>query len=110
MTEEPDPAGPPPRIDAELDRLRLGIGAVDAELVRLLGERARIALAIGRLKVVHRIPIHDPERERQVLDQAVRANEGPLDEAAIRRLFERIIDESRRIERESVMRETEGEP
>jgi len=45
------------------------------------------------------MPIYDPKREEQIIRTVVEANPGPLDASGMRRLFERIIDESRRIER-----------
>ena len=83
-----------------LDDLRKNIDRVDEVLVRLLNERARCACEIGRLKKELGVEIYQPDREKQVLDH-VRgvAAEGPLGPDAIARLFERIIDEARRLER-----------
>jgi chorismate mutase-like protein len=83
-----------------LDDLRKNIDRVDEVLVRLLNERARCACEIGRLKKDLGVEIYQPDREKQVLDH-VRgvAAEGPLGPDAIARLFERIIDEARRLER-----------
>jgi chorismate mutase-like protein len=83
-----------------LDDLRKNIDRVDEVLVRLLNERARCACEIGRLKKEMGVEIYQPDREKQVLDH-VRgvAAEGPLGPDAIARLFERIIDEARRLER-----------
>ena len=83
-----------------LDELRKDIDRVDEVLVRLLNERARCACEIGRLKKELGVEIYQPDREKQVLDH-VRgvAAEGPLGPDAIARLFERIIDEARRLER-----------
>jgi chorismate mutase-like protein len=85
---------------ANLDDLRKNIDRVDEVLVRLLNERARCACEIGRLKKELGVEIYQPDREKQVLDH-VRgvAAEGPLGPDAIARLFERIIDEARRLER-----------
>jgi chorismate mutase-like protein len=85
---------------ADLDDLRKNIDRVDEVLVRLLNERARCACEIGRLKKELGVEIYQPDREKQVLDH-VRgvAAEGPLGPDAIARLFERIIDEARRLER-----------
>ena len=57
------------------------------------------ALEIGRLKQAEVMPIYQPARENEVLSNAERNNPGPLTNAAIRRLFERIIDEARSAER-----------
>ena len=87
--------------EAELTRLREAIDRVDEVLVKLLNQRAKYAVEIGEIKGVLSMPIYAPEREKEVLLHAERTSEGPLHDAAIRRLFERIIDESRRVERES---------
>jgi chorismate mutase len=86
-----------------LEELRDDIDRVDEVIVRLLNERARVAVEIGHLKKELKVPIYQPEREKQVL-QHVRgvASEGPLGADAIARLFERIIDEARRLERRVV--------
>ncbi len=86
---------------AELVRLREAIDRVDEVLVRLLNQRARYAIEIGELKGVLQLPIYSPEREKHVLENVERWSDGPLSAAAVRRLFERIIDESRRVEREA---------
>jgi chorismate mutase-like protein len=85
---------------ATLDDLRDDIDRVDEVLVRLLNERARVACEIGKLKKAQGIELYQPEREKQVLVH-VRgiATEGPLGPDAIARLFERIIDEARTLER-----------
>jgi len=83
-----------------LDELRDDIDRVDEVIVRLLNERARVAVEIGRLKKERNVPIYQPDREKQVLAHVRSvASEGPLGPDAIARLFERIIDEARRLER-----------
>lgn len=72
---------------------------LDEHLVRLLNARAACALEIGRLKREAKIPIYQPEREAAVLKNVIALNTGPLDGQAIKRLFERIIDEARHLER-----------
>jgi chorismate mutase len=72
---------------------------IDRKLVELLNERSRCALEVGRLKQASGMPIYQPARENEVLSNAARNNRGPLTNAAIRRLFERIIDEARSAER-----------
>jgi chorismate mutase-like protein len=85
---------------AILDNLRDDIDRVDEVLVRLLNERARCVCEIGRLKKLHGLEVYQPDREKQVLEHVRSiAAEGPLGPDAIARLFERIIDEARRLER-----------
>ena len=81
---------------------RRQIDEIDRKLVELLNQRSRCALEIGKLKQAENLPLYQPEREREVLQNAERANPGPLTDAAIRRLFERIIDEARSAERQAM--------
>ncbi len=81
---------------------RRRIDDLDQRLVELLNERSRCALEIGKLKQQQKLPLYQPEREKEVLENAERNNRGPLTDAAIRRLFERIIDEARAAERSAM--------
>ena len=83
----------------DIDDLRQRIDWIDEQLVRLLNARAECALQLGHLKKAQGLDIYQPAREREVLDNVQRLNTGPLDDGAIRRLFERVIDEARRLER-----------
>jgi chorismate mutase len=85
----------------ELTRLRDAIDRVDEVIVRLLNQRVKYAIEIGEMKGNLGLPIYAPEREREVLQHVERVSEGPLDPVTVRRLFERIIDESRRVERDA---------
>jgi chorismate mutase len=90
-----------------IDELRRDIDRVDEVLVRLLNERARCACEIGRIKKAQNVEVYQPDREKQVLEHVRSiAAEGPLDPEALVRLFERIIDEARRLERRVVHGET----
>ena len=87
--------------EAELKRLREAIDRVDEVLVKLLNQRAKYAVEIGAIKGTLDLPVYAPEREKEVLQHVEGESCGPLAPDAVRRLFERIIDESRRVERES---------
>ncbi len=86
----------------DFDVWRKRIDAIDQELVRLLNERSKCAVEIGHVKKKHNMPAWSPERETEILRNVVKANHGPLDDAAIRRVFERIIDEARSLERHAM--------
>ena len=75
---------------------------IDKKLVELLNERCKCALEIGHIKQQTNIPLYQPNREKEVLSNAERSNQGPLSDDAIRRLFERIIDEARSAERRAM--------
>ena len=82
---------------------------IDKKLVELLNERSHCALEIGHIKQQQGIPIYQPARESEVLANAESNNKGPLSHAAIRRLFERIIDEARSAERSAMHGENSNE-
>ena len=88
---------------SSLDDLRRDIDRVDEVLVRLLNERARRVCEVGLVKKEQGLDVYQPDREKEVLAH-VRgiAAEGPLGAEAVARLFERIIDEARRLERRVV--------
>jgi chorismate mutase-like protein len=87
---------------SDVDGWRKRIDEIDQELVKLLNERSRCAVEIGHLKQRLNLPAWQPEREAEILRNVVKSNHGPLDDAAIRRLFERVIDEARALERHAM--------
>jgi len=91
----------------DIEDWRLEIDRLDEMLLDLLNQRAVCAIEIGRIKREVGLPVYSPSREKEVIDHVTRLNSGPLDKEAVRRLFERIIDESRRTERVTVDREAE---
>jgi chorismate mutase-like protein len=78
---------------------RRKIDEIDMKLVELLNERSKCAIQIGKIKHDLNLRVYDPEREREILRRIKEANGGPLDNEGLQRLFERVIDECRRIER-----------
>lgn len=82
-----------------IEEIRLKINELDEQLLQIFNQRASLALQIGVLKKEKNIPIYDPRREKLIFERVQLNNPGPLDNEAIVRLFERVIDESRRLER-----------
>ncbi|TGU72846.1 chorismate mutase [Geomonas terrae] len=82
-----------------IDDIRDRIDRLDSDLLRIFNERASLALQIGEIKKGLDLPVYDPAREKRIFARMTAENEGPLDDQAIVRLFERVIDESRRLER-----------
>ncbi len=91
--------------ELEINRIRDAIDRIDEVIVRLLNQRAKYAIEIGEIKGILGLPIYAPEREKDVLHHVEKTCEGPLDAASMRRLFERIIDESRSVERKAANRD-----
>ena len=77
---------------------RSEIDKVDAELLRLLNRRAELAVSVGESKRLAGLSVCDRAREREVIERARRENRGPLDDAAVARLFRAGIRESRRLQ------------
>ncbi|MBI5656822.1 MAG: chorismate mutase [Geobacter sp.] len=82
-----------------IDDIRIRIDLMDDVLLRIFNERARLALEIGHIKKEMGMPVFDPAREKRIFARMKEENPGPLDDGAIVRLFERVVDESRRLER-----------
>ncbi|MBI1741672.1 chorismate mutase [Candidatus Acetothermia bacterium] len=80
---------------------RKQIDELDKQLVRLLNERAQLALNIGKEKRTQGLPVRSAEREQNVLANVESSNVGPLDNLAIRNIFQTVINECRRLEEKS---------
>ena len=83
----------------DINDYREKIDSLDRDLLRIFNERARLALEIGHLKKELNLPVFDPSREKRIFARMKEDNPGPLDDDAIVRMFERVVDESRRLER-----------
>jgi chorismate mutase-like protein len=94
----PDPA-------AALARCRERIDEIDRRLVDLLNERTSIVEEIGRVKKEAKLAIYEPKRESQVFENITLHNAGPLTADGVKRIFERIIDEMRRVQKDRMVTE-----
>lgn len=95
----PEEAAVAARGEAQVSELRRRIDQIDDQLMKLLNSRSACAVEIGRIKRQIGMAVYQPEREKWILARVERNNPGPLDSGAVRRVFERVIDESRRLER-----------
>ncbi len=84
---------------ASLTAVRTRIDRLDEQLLRLINDRAKLALLIGQIKKRRKWPVFDATRDTSVLRHVLSANRGPLSEAAVRDLFQAILCEGRRRER-----------
>jgi len=78
---------------------RTSIDRIDIELLALLNERTRVVEKIGVVKQTFSLPVYEPKREDAVYRNVLEHNQGPLPEDAVRRIFERIIDEMRTLQK-----------
>ncbi len=86
------------RAKGKLASVRRRIDRLDLQMLALLNGRARFALEIGRIKKRRKWPVFDAKREAFVLRHVTRANRGPLSDAAVQRIFQRILTQCRRRE------------
>lgn len=87
-----------------LQRRRKQIDLLDAQLVRLLNHRARVARELASVKQSSGLPLQDLRRERQILERICQQNQGPLDSQALISIFRSILRESRKIQETSMRR------
>ncbi|MBV8549737.1 MAG: chorismate mutase [Acidobacteriaceae bacterium] len=92
----------------ELERWRERIDEIDVRLIELLNQRTAVVQEIGRIKEELRMAVYEPKREDKVFANVLAHNHGPLPPDAVRRVFERIIDEMRTVQRLK-LRENERE-
>jgi chorismate mutase-like protein len=83
----------------EISDWRKKIDELDEQIVRLINQRAEAAEAIGELKKTAELPVYEPRREQAVFDHVRAVNPGPLDDAELLHVYERIIDVMRTLQR-----------
>jgi chorismate mutase-like protein len=86
----------------QLEEHRISIDAIDRRIVVLINERTRVVHEIGRIKREAQLPVYEPKREEQVFANISAANQGPVPADSVKRIFERIIDEMRTIQRRRI--------
>jgi chorismate mutase len=91
----------------DIEDWRKKIDELDRKLVTLLSERARAAVEIGKLKRDISLPIYEPDRERKVFENVQQMNQGPLPGRDLVRIYERIIDVMRNIQKEEIVTKVE---
>ena len=86
-----------------LGECRKEIDVLDVKILELLNARTRVVEEIGRIKQALSLPIYEPKREDQVYHNVTTNNHGPLSPEALKRIFERIIDEMRTVQRDKIV-------
>ena len=87
---------------------RRRIDELDRELVRLLNRRAQMSIQLAQIKRENGLPMRDEAREEDILRHAQRYNPGPLDAQAVVAIFQRILEESRRVTAELLLEPASG--
>jgi chorismate mutase len=94
----------------EIADWRKKIDDLDRRLVELLNQRAQAAREIGRLKTNTNLPIYEPERERIIFENVARHNSGPLPQDELKRIYERIIDVMRKLQKDEIAPRAKSAP
>jgi chorismate mutase-like protein len=89
----------PEAAQEKLSECRRNIDRIDVQMLALLNERARVVEIIGSIKREQAMPVYEPNREAEVYKNVLENNHGPLSSDAVRRVFERVIDEMRTLQK-----------
>lgn len=92
----------------ELADCRDQIDQVDIKILELLNERTRVVEQIGLIKQQMSMPIYEPKREEEVYRNIREHNKGPMPSDSVKRVFERIIDEMRQVQRLRMLERARG--
>jgi chorismate mutase/prephenate dehydratase len=83
---------------SSLETLREKLRKKDREIAKLLNERAKLSIEVGKVKDLKGREAYDPSQESKVYDQLSRTNKGPLSNNALKNIFEEIISSSRALQ------------
>jgi len=92
-----------------LENCRSKINEIDAQIVKLLNQRAETVTEIGRLKIKAGLPIVDLDRENQILRSVCRENYGAFEDDSIIKIYRLIIQESRQLQVKTMGKMLENE-
>ena len=87
------------QVRSQLAILREDIDKVDAELLRLLNQRAELVLKVGELKKANNLAVVHADREKNLLARLCAENSGPLPKEMVVQLFQQIIDILKQLQR-----------
>ena len=82
-----------------LTPLRQQIDALDAQIVELLNQRAKVVVEIGKVKQQNNAPIYAPDREKAVLQKLRTLNKGPLPDRCLEAVYRELMSGSFALEK-----------
>lgn len=83
---------------ASLKTLREKLRKKDRDIIKLLNERAKLSIEVGKVKELGGWEVYDPSQESNIYDQLREINEGPLSNSALKNIFGEIISSSRALQ------------
>ena len=90
----------PEEKDELLARLRNEVDNLDEEIAGLLIKRFNASVEIGEIKRALGLAAYDALREKEIDENIDKLAEDPDIKKSLRRVYERIIDESRTVQKE----------
>jgi chorismate mutase/prephenate dehydratase len=87
------------KASASVRQIRVQIDKLDQQILKLINERANLAMQIGRVKSEQGAEVFSPAREEEVLHNVLEANKGPLDNTSIRSIFRELMSGSRALQK-----------
>jgi chorismate mutase len=94
--------------EPELETLRRQIDDLDTQILGLVAQRVGVVLQIAEHKRARGLPVYDPDREARLIQRLCELRPPNLDAETVTRIFERLIDESRRLEQRQLTRSAAG--
>lgn len=85
-----------------IPQLRQSIDTLDRQILELIAQRLELVMKVGEVKRSQGLAVHDPARERDLLERVAAAAAAPLTAAMAQRIFQCIIEESRSLEQRHV--------
>lgn len=82
----------------KIEDWRNQIDEVNVQLIELLNKRATYATEIGKLKKEQGLPVFDADREQFILDKMGSLTNGPLSSESVKKIFQVIMEETRKVE------------
>ena len=99
MARKPESGSHSSSRGGSLSSLRSHVDKLDQQILKLVNERAKLAVEIGKVKQDQSGDVFSPAREEEVVQNVLAANQGPLDPITIRAIYREIMSGSRALQR-----------
>ena len=83
----------------DLTKLRKKVDRLDKQILKLLNERAKLSLTIGRAKSKSSASIYVPDREKEIYKRLISNNKGPLSNESLKAIYREIMSGSLSLEK-----------
>jgi len=83
----------------DIKELREKIDSIDESILKLLNERTKLALEIGKLKAESDSPTYVPHREQEIVNRLTAINKGPFPNTGLAYVYREIISACRSLEK-----------